>query len=87
MQERIALIVYFKNLKVLKRIKRLGHVSYFHKKRKYAILYVNASEQADITKTLESLRHVRRVDVSKLDDSAYQLHVEAFSKPDESPDS
>ncbi len=87
MQERIGLIVYFRNLKVLKRIKRLGNVSYFHKKRKYAILYVNASEQASVIKSLESLRHVRRVDVSKLDDSAYQLHIEDISKLTESPES
>ncbi len=80
MQERKCLIVYFKNPKVLKRVKQHGNVSYFHKKRKYAVLYVNADEVEKVSSSLNQLRHVRRVELSQLDDSPYQIDKEPANK-------
>ncbi len=81
MQDRSALIVYFKSPKVLKRLKKTGNISYFNKKRKYAVIYINASESESVKKTLLSLRHIKRVDDSKLDYSPYSLKEEKDSKP------
>jgi len=73
MQDRSALIVYFKSPKVLKRLKKTGNIAYFNKKRKYAVIYINASESESIKKSLLSLRHIKKVDDSKLDYSPYSL--------------
>ncbi|MFP4287098.1 MAG: DUF2129 domain-containing protein [Candidatus Izemoplasmataceae bacterium] len=64
MEERKTLVVYFRNPKIIKQLENLGHVSYFHKKRRYAILYVNASELETIKTQLEKQRHVRKVEYS-----------------------
>jgi len=73
MQERCSLIVYFKSPKVLKRIKKLGNIAYYSKKRKYAVLYINKDDEQKVRSELEALRHVKRVDDSRLDDSPYTL--------------
>lgn len=73
MLSRQSLIVYFKNPKVLKQLKRVGNVMYFHKKRKYAVIYVNSDQVEVIVEELKKFRHVRKVDVSKLDFSMYDI--------------
>ncbi|GEM_PF-1042674 len=73
MQERSSLIVYFKSPKVMKRIKKVGNITYFNKKRKYAVVYINKEDQESIVKELQSLRHIRRVDDSRLDYSPYSM--------------
>ncbi len=82
MQDRKSLIVYFKNPKVLKRIKRYGNISYYHKKRKYAVLYVNADQTDTIASELEALRHVRKVELSLLDDAAYRAQETPEAVPE-----
>ncbi len=73
MQNRKTLIVYFKSPRVLKRLRKVGHVSYFHKQRKYAVLYIDEDQLDRIHEELEGLKHVRRVEVSRLDDSPYKI--------------
>ncbi len=73
MRNRASIIVYFKSPRVLKRLKKIGNVAYFHKKRKYAVLYVDEDRRDKIRKELESLKHVRRVEDSLLDDSMYKV--------------
>ncbi len=76
MQERQSLIVYFKNPKVLKRLNQYGHISYYHKKRKYAVLYVDANKVDSLSESILKLRHVRRIEPSLLDNSAYKMEEE-----------
>lgn len=76
MLERISIIVYYQSPKVLKHIKQFGHVAYYHKKRRYAVLYINAKDQEEIVKALQSYKHIRKVEVSQLDQSAYILDTE-----------
>ncbi len=73
MLSRQSLIVYFRNPKVLKQLKRFGNVAYFHKKRKYAVIYVNGDQVTAIVEELRKFRHVRKVDVSQLDFSMYDI--------------
>lgn len=73
MIERQSLIVYFRNVKSLKDIKKHGHLVYYHKKRKYAILYVNKDDVDQTMKSLKSLRNIKYVDQSYLDQSVYAI--------------
>jgi|AntRauTorcE11898_2_1112593.scaffolds.fasta_scaffold00395_13 uncharacterized protein YlbG (UPF0298 family) len=69
MQSRKSLIVYFKSPKVLKKLKSLGNLTYYHKKRKYAVLYVNGDKIDTIMNDIKRLHHVKYVELSRLDDS------------------
>jgi uncharacterized protein YlbG (UPF0298 family) len=64
MLDRKTLVVYFRNPKVIKQLEHFGHVSYYHKKRRYAILYVNANELEQVKTQLEKQRQVRKVEYS-----------------------
>ncbi|MFP4077763.1 MAG: DUF2129 domain-containing protein [Bacillota bacterium] len=72
MQPRKCLIVYFKSPKVLKRLKSYGNLTYYHKKRKYAVLYVDEDKMQDTIDRIEKLHHVRKAEASMLDDTAYK---------------
>ena len=76
MLKRQGIIVYFKNPKVLKQLKRVGNVTYFHKKRKYAVLYVHTHEVDVITQELRKFRHIRKVELSYFDYSVYDLEFD-----------
>lgn len=73
MLERKCLIIYFKNPKALKDLKRFGNITYYHKKRRYVIIYVNQSEVTKITEQLKQLKSVRYVEESHLDQDAYKI--------------
>ncbi|MFW5894656.1 MAG: DUF2129 domain-containing protein [Bacillota bacterium] len=72
MQPRKCLIVYFKSPKVLKRLKTYGNLTYYHKKRKYAVLYVDEEKMQETIDKIEKLHHVRKAEASRLDDTAYK---------------
>lgn len=84
MQPRKSLIVYFKSPKVLKRLKTYGNLAYYHKKRKYAVLYVDEDKTDTLIGEIEKLHHVRKAELSLLDDSAYK--PEDFDTLGDSPD-
>ncbi len=73
MQERVSLIVYYKSPKALKLIQQHGNVTYYHKKRHYAVLYVDAKDVDKTIKSLKTIRQIRYVEQSQLDQSAYNL--------------
>lgn len=89
MQSRKSLIVYFKSPKVLKKLKTYGNLTYYHKKRKYAVLYVDGDKVDHLIGEIKKLHHVRYAEVSRLDDDQFTL--EDFSdlgeKEDEEIDS
>ncbi len=85
MHNRKSLIVYFKSPRVIKRLKKHGNVPYYHKKRKYAILYINEDRYDEVMKDLKRLNHVRRVEESLLDDEAYRLSEDKNETEEEQP--
>ena len=75
MLSRQSVIIYFRNPKVIKEISKHGHLQYYHKKRKYAVLYVDQNDVEKVTEKLVKLRHVRKVEPSHLDYSMYTLDL------------
>ncbi|MFK5883298.1 MAG: DUF2129 domain-containing protein [Candidatus Izemoplasma sp.] len=73
MLKRKSLIVYFRNPKVLKEIGKISDIKYYHKKRRYAILYVNEEEVEEVSKKIKAIKNVRRVEESLNDNEEYQL--------------
>ncbi len=71
MQSRKSLIVYFKSPKVLKKLKTMGNLTYYHKKRKYAVLYVDGDKVDTLIADMKKLHHVKYAELSRLDDSPY----------------
>jgi uncharacterized protein YlbG (UPF0298 family) len=76
MIQREALIIYYKNPKLIKTIKSFGNVTYYHKKRHYAVVYVNGDEKEKIIKELRAIRGIKYVDESYLDQSAYAFEAD-----------
>ncbi len=74
MLERVSVIVYYKSPKILKQLNKFGHVTYFHKKRRYAVLYINLKDEDEVISTLSKFRHVRKVERSQLDREAYIIN-------------
>ncbi|TVP94730.1 MAG: DUF2129 domain-containing protein [Acholeplasmatales bacterium] len=68
MFDRKSVIVYFRNPKVLKHLKQYGNLAYYHKKRRYAVMYVDADALEKTMKQIQVIRNVRRVEVSPLYD-------------------
>ena len=66
MLNRRSLIIHFRSPKVLKKLKHRGNLVYFHKKRKYAVLYVDDNNSDAIIEEISGYRHVRRVEASLL---------------------
>ena len=73
MFERMSLVIYYRTPKVLKNLKKFGHVAYYHKKRRYAILYINAPDETTIINALQKNRQIRKIERSELDTEAYNL--------------
>lgn len=76
MIQREAIIVYYKNPKLVKTIKSYGHLTYFHKKRHYAVVYIDAASKEKIIKELRAIRGIKYVDESYLDQSAYAFELD-----------
>lgn len=64
MVARRALIVYVKQLKYVKQLRRYGVIQYVSKKMKYVVLYVNEVEIEEIYRTIRPLRGVVKVEYS-----------------------
>lgn len=75
MLKRKSIIVYFKTPKVLKRVEQLATISYYNKKRRYAICYVNEEDIESITNQLRELKAIKRVEVSLFETDEYQLDL------------
>lgn len=76
MIQREAIIVYYKNPKLVKTIKSYGHLTYFHKKRHYAVVYIDAANKENIIKELRAIKGIKYVDESYLDQSAYAFELD-----------
>ncbi|MDV2582513.1 YlbG family protein [Alkalibacillus haloalkaliphilus] len=76
--KRQGIVVWFKHIKQLRKLRRFGHVIYASKRQKYAVIYVNQEEVSNIVEQLERLHFVKNVDLSYKPyvDTAYQGAVE-----------
>ncbi len=73
MVKRKSLIVHFRNPKAVKEIEKIVPVQYFHKKRRYAICYVNEAEKVKITNEIKKIKLVKRVEESLFETGEYDL--------------
>ena len=77
MLNRKSLIIHFRSPKVLKKLKHRGNLVYFHKKRKYAVLYIDENQSETLFEEISHYRHVRRVEWSLL----FEGNGEALEAP------
>jgi uncharacterized protein YlbG (UPF0298 family) len=66
MVKRKGIIVYFRNKKILNRIKELGiNITYVNEALKYLIGYIDDHRYEEIEKNLKNHRLVKKVEASK----------------------
>ena len=65
------IVIYYRSPKLLKLLRKMGNMTYYHKKRHYAIVYVDTDKKATIMKDIRNLRGVKYVDESHLDRDMY----------------
>lgn len=73
MLKRTSVIVYFRSPKAVKQIEKFATVNYYHKKRRYAVCYVNEDEKDKLIEQLRAVKLVKRVEESLVENSEYQL--------------
>lgn len=62
--ERISIIVYLKNLKHERQLRKFGNIYFVHKKEQYVMLYTNEDKIDDTLQHLMKLKYVKDVKVS-----------------------
>ena len=62
--ERISIIVYLKNMKHERQLRKFGNIYYSHKKEQYVMLYTNEEKIDDTIQHLMKLKYVKDVKVS-----------------------
>ncbi|GAB1611854.1 MULTISPECIES: YlbG family protein [Mammaliicoccus] len=62
--ERISIIVYLKNMKHERQLRKFGNIYYSHKKEQYVMLYTNEDKIDDTIQHLMKLKYVKDVKVS-----------------------
>ena len=62
--ERISIIVYLKNMKHERQLRKFGNIYYSHKKEQYVMLYTNEDKIDDTIQHLMKLKYVKVVKVS-----------------------
>ncbi len=64
-------VIHFHNIKAIKFLETLGHVSYFSKKRKYAYLYVTHKNFDELVSQIKKHRAIKFVESSLLFDNQF----------------
>ena len=73
MVKRKSIIVHFRSPKAIKQIEQFANVTYYHKKRRYAVCYVTESEKEEMIKKMEALKLVKRVEESLFETDEYEI--------------
>ena len=73
MIKRKPIIVYFRSPKALKQIENLTNVTYYHKKRRYCVCYVNEDELEAKIKEIQAIKLVKRVEESLIETDEYTI--------------
>ncbi|HEX7056590.1 MAG TPA: YlbG family protein [Bacilli bacterium] len=64
LRERCGLIVWISDVKAAKGLERYGNLYYVSRRMHYALLYINADREAELTAQIKKLHYVRRVEKS-----------------------
>ncbi len=75
MINREPIVVYYRSPKLVKLLRKMGNLTYYHRKRHYAIIYVDAEKKETIMKDIRNLRGVKYVDESHLDRDMYAFDL------------
>lgn len=73
---RRALIIYLKQLKYVRQLRRYGVIQYVSKKMRYVVLYVNEGQVDSLQKTIRQLPGVIKVEISLRPDIKTDYNVE-----------
>lgn len=73
---RRALIIYLKQLKYVRQLRRYGVIQYVSKKMKYVVLYVNEGQVDSLQKIIRQLPGVIKVEISRRPDIKTDYNVE-----------
>jgi len=63
--KRQGIIVWYKHHKFVNQFKQYGHLIYYSRKQKYAVIYTNLDKVNDVKKRLEKLPFVKKVILSE----------------------
>lgn len=64
--ERISIVVYLKNMKHERQLRKFGNIYFAHRKEQYVMLYTNEDKIDDTVQHLMKLKYVKDVKVSPL---------------------
>jgi len=73
MVKRKSLIVHFRSPKAVKQIEKFVNVTYYHKKRHYAVCYINEEDAQQVLERLRKIKLVKKVEDSLFETDEYQL--------------
>lgn len=62
--ERISIVVYLKNMKHERQLRKFGNIYFAHRKEQYVMLYTNEDKIDDTVQHLMKLKYVKDVNVS-----------------------
>ena len=62
--ERISIVVYLKNMKHERQLRKFGNIYFAHRKEQYVMLYTNEDKIEDTVQHLMKLKYVKDVKVS-----------------------
>ncbi|MCD8798576.1 YlbG family protein [Mammaliicoccus sciuri] len=62
--ERISIVVYLKNMKHERQLRKFGNIYFAHRKEQYVMLYTNEDKIDDTIQHLMKLKYVKDVKVS-----------------------
>ncbi|MBI5974494.1 DUF2129 domain-containing protein [Staphylococcus canis] len=62
--QREKLIIYLKNMKHERHIRKYGHIVYANKKEKYIMMYVTQDKVDDVVNKLMKLKYVEKIEGS-----------------------
>lgn len=62
--ERISIVVYLKNMKHERQLRKFGNIYFSHRKEQYVMLYTNEDKIDDTVQHLMKLKYVKDVKVS-----------------------
>ncbi|WP_426392471.1 DUF2129 domain-containing protein [Mammaliicoccus sciuri] len=62
--ERISIVVYLKNMKHERQLRKFGNIYFAHRKEQYVMLYTNEDKINDTVQHLMKLKYVKDVKVS-----------------------
>ncbi|WP_372426530.1 DUF2129 domain-containing protein [Mammaliicoccus sciuri] len=62
--ERISIVVYLKNMKHERQLRKFGNIYFAHRKEQYVMLYTNEDKIDETVQHLMKLKYVKDVNVS-----------------------